>query len=67
MSGLFSKPKVPAAPPPVQQPIVDQVMVDRQMADTVRRRRGRAAADLTGGGAAESTAGSVATKQLLGA
>lgn len=71
MSGLFSKPKTPEAPKPVempQAPVVDQQAVDREAGDALKRRRGRAATMLTntttGAGAVES--GSVATKTLLG-
>lgn len=70
MSGLFSKPKAPPVTPAPVQPIVDQVQVDRNQADLLRRRRGRAATDLTSSAPAATTAtgttGSVAAKTLLG-
>lgn len=70
MGGLFSKPKVQAAPTPVevQAPVVNQEIVDRQAADIMRRRQGTAAT-ITGAGDSGSTAGSVgsvAAKNLLG-
>jgi hypothetical protein len=66
MTALFSKPKLPPVQEAVPTPVVDQTMVDRQMADTLKRRKGRASTDLTSGGAPESTAGAVGSKQLLG-
>jgi hypothetical protein len=51
-------------------PVVDQVQVDRNAADLLRKRRGRAATDLTSAAPAATTAtgttGSVAAKTLLG-
>lgn len=68
MSALFHTPKMPAVQTPPPQPVVDQTMVDRQMADITRRRRGRAATDLTGSAPAggTGTAGAVGTAPLLG-
>ncbi len=70
MSGLFSKPKTPAVTPAPPMPITDQVQVDRNQADLLRKRRGRAATDLTSSAPADATAmgttGSVAAKTLLG-
>jgi hypothetical protein len=70
MSGLFSKPKTPAVTPAPPMPVVDQVQVDRNAADLLRKRRGRAATDLTSAAPAATTAtgttGSVAAKTLLG-
>lgn len=67
MGGLFSTPKVQAAPTPVEvkQPVVQQEIVDRQTADLLRRRRGTAAT-ITGAGSMGTTSGSVAAKTLLG-
>jgi hypothetical protein len=64
MSGLF-KPKMPAMPAPVPAPTVNQEIVDRNAADMMRRRRG-SRATITGAAEMGSTAGSVATKDLLG-
>lgn len=64
MSGLF-KPKMPAAPEPVPAPVVNQEIVDRQAQDILRRRKGTRAT-VTGAGQLGTTAGSVATKELLG-
>lgn len=70
MSGLFSKPKTPVVTPAPPMPVVDQVQVDRNAADLLRKRRGRAATDLTSSApadvAAAGTTGSVAAKTLLG-
>jgi len=71
MSGIFSKPKMPPPPAPIEMPktpVVDQVQVDRDRGDMMRRRRGRAATVLTGGAAGTDAMGqgSVATKNLLG-
>jgi hypothetical protein len=64
MSGLF-KPKIPAPPAPVPTPVVNQEIVNRTAQDVLRRRKG-ARATVTGAGELGSTAGSVATKDLLG-
>ena len=67
MSALFSKPKTPEIQPAAPLPVVDQGLVDRQASDLAKRRRGRAATDLTsaaGGGL--GTTGAVASQQLLG-
>lgn len=71
MAGLFSKPKTPQVTPAAPQPIVDQVQVDRNAADLLRRRRGRAATDLTTSNASQpaaqmGTTGSVSATNLLG-
>lgn len=67
MAALFSKPKTPTVEAPAPVPTVDQSFVDRQAGDLQRRRRGRAATDLTSSSAAPAgTSGAVATKQLLG-
>jgi len=69
MGGLFSKPKVQQAPTPtpveVKMPVVQQEIVDRSAADIMRRRRGTSAT-VTGAADVGSTAGSVASKTLLG-
>lgn len=68
MSGIFSKPKMPPPPAPIEMPktpVVDQVQVDRDRGDMLKRRRGRAATVLTNTGGAVDE-GSVATKNLLG-
>lgn len=67
MGGLFSKPKIQQAPTPVEikAPVVSTEQVDRSAADVMRRRRGTRAT-MTGAGSTGSTAGSVATKSLLG-
>lgn len=65
MGGLFKTPKAPEIKELPPTPTVDQVMVDRNTSDMLRRRKGRAATDLTSGGGA-GTSGSVASKQLLG-
>jgi hypothetical protein len=70
MSGIFSSPKTPPPPKPVEMPstpVVDQLQVDRDQSDMLKRRRGRAATVLSTGGADAGVApGSVATKSLLG-
>jgi hypothetical protein len=70
MSGLFSKPKAPPVTQAPPTPIIDQVQVDRNQADLLRRRRGRAATDLTSSAPAATTAagttGAVASQTLLG-
>ena len=68
MGGIFSKPKMPPPPKPIEMPktpVVDQSIVDREAADLLRRRRGRAATVMTGA-SGEVGSGSVATKSLLG-
>lgn len=67
MSGLFSSPKQQQAPTPVEikAPVVNQQQVDRSATDIMRRRRGTQAT-VTGAGGMGTTAGSVATKSLLG-
>lgn len=67
MSGLFSSPKQQQAPTPVEikAPVVNQQQVERSTTDIMRRRRGTQAT-LTGAGSTGTTAGSVATKSLLG-
>lgn len=66
MGGLFSKPKIQQAPAvtEVKAPVVQQEIVDRTASDILRRRKGQAAT--VTGAAAGTTAGSVATKTLLG-
>lgn len=68
MGGLFSKPKTPTVEAPAPIPTVDQSFVDRQAGDLIRKRRGRAATDLTSAatGNVAGTTGAVATKSLLG-
>lgn len=67
MGGLFSKPKVQKMPEPteVKVPVVNQEIVDRSLSDIMRRRKGASATD-TGAGNLGTTAGSVASQQLLG-
>ena len=71
MTGVFSKPKMPAAAAaaaPVEMPktpVVDQVQVERDRSDMLKRRRGRAATVLTNSGGVVPE-GSVAAKKLLG-
>jgi type IV secretory pathway VirB10-like protein len=71
MGGLFSKPKVQAAPPPpptpveIKAPVVNTEQVDRSAADIMRRRRGTQAT-VTGASNLGTTAGSVAATSLLG-
>ena len=67
MSGIFSKPKMPPPPAPMEMPraaTVDEAQLERERGDIMRRRRGRAATVLTSGSAVG--AGSVAAKSLLG-
>lgn len=66
MGGLFSKPKVQAAPQvtEIKQPVVNEEIVNRNAQDLARRRRGTGAT-LTGAGEG-TTSGSVAAKSLLG-
>jgi len=70
MAALFSKPKAPTVTPAAPQPMVDQVQVDRNQADLLRKRRGRAATDLTSSapttGTPTGTTGSVSATTLLG-
>jgi hypothetical protein len=70
---MGGKPKSQPAPAPVEvpkTPIVDQVIVDREAADTMKRRRGRAATILAGaenmGGGAAVDPSAVSAKKLLG-
>jgi hypothetical protein len=68
MSGIFSKPKMPPPPAPIEMPktpVVDQVQVERDRSDMLKRRRGRAATVLTNSGGVVPE-GSVAAKKLLG-
>ena len=67
MSGLFSSPKVQQAPTvtEVKTPVVNQEVVDRSASDIMRKRQGSAATQ-TGAASIGSTAGSVASKSLLG-
>ena len=67
MSALFSSPKVQQAPAvtEVKQPVVNQEIVDRSTSDALRRRQGTTATQ-TGAAGIGTTAGSVATKTLLG-
>jgi hypothetical protein len=64
MSNLF-KPKIVQPPAPVATPVVNQEIVDRNAADLMRRRRGSRATQ-TGAANLGTTAGSVASKELLG-
>lgn len=68
MGGLFGGgPKAPDPPKPVETPVtqkVDQSLIDREMADKLKKRRGRAATVLAGD--AQPDAASVSAKQLLG-
>lgn len=74
MGGLFggNKQRDPLPPPTVTEiktPVVNQETVDRNTADIMRRRKGSAATVLTegaGGQTMGTTAGSVASKSLLG-
>ena len=69
MSGVFSKPKMPPPPAPMDMPraaTVDKVQLERDRGDIMRRRRGRAATVLTSGSGDSVGAGSVAAKSLLG-
>lgn len=67
MAALFKAPQVQQAPTPIEvkAPVVSQEQVDRSTADIMRRRRGTQAT-VTGAGDMGSTAGSVASKTLLG-
>jgi hypothetical protein len=67
MGGLFSSPDVQKAPEvkEVQVPIVNQEQVDRNTSDIMRRRKGTGAT-ITDAGSIGTTAGSVASKALLG-
>lgn len=67
MGGLFSSPKVQEAPAvtPVAVPVVNQEQVDRNTSDIMRRRKGTGAT-ITDAGSIGTTAGSVASKALLG-
>lgn len=65
MSGLFGR-KAPPPPEPVPAPVVNQEIVDRNAADVLRRRKG-SRATVTGADKLGTTAGSVASKDLLGA
>jgi hypothetical protein len=64
MAGLFS-PSMPAMQPPPPVPQVDQATIDREAMDLARKRRGRAATQITGN-AGPIGADSLAVKQLLG-
>lgn len=74
MGGLFSSKKEAAPLPPptvteIKTPVVNQETVDRNTSDIMRRRKGSAATVLTegtGGQTMGTTAGSVASKSLLG-
>ena len=69
MSGIFSKPKMPPPPAPMETPraaTVDEAQLERERGDIMRRRRGRAATVLTSGSGDSVGAGSVAAKSLLG-
>lgn len=69
MGALFSKPKVPKAPPvvaPPPVPTVDDAAKNTQEADLLRRRRGRAAS-MVNGASGDASTPSVGTKMLLGA
>jgi hypothetical protein len=70
MAALFKAPQVQQAPTPIEvkapvasAPQIEQL--DRTAADIMRRRKGMQAT-VTGAGGLGSTAGSVATKSLLG-
>ena len=67
MGGIFSKPKIQQAPEPVEikVPVVNQEIVDRSAQDIMRRRKGTMAT-MTGAANLGTTAGSVASKTLLG-
>lgn len=73
MSGMFGGDKKESLPPPtvteIKTPVVNQETVDRNTADIMRRRKGSAATVLTEGPSGTTmgtTAGSVASKSLLG-
>jgi hypothetical protein len=67
LKNLFKKPAVQTALQPVEikTPVVNQEQVDRNAADIMRRRKGTQAT-VTGAADLGSTAGSVASKSLLG-
>ncbi len=67
MGGLFKSPKVQQAPTPVEikAPVVSTEQVERTATDIMRRRRGTQAT-VTGASDMGTTAGSVASKSLLG-
>ena len=68
MSGIFSKPKMPPPPAPIEMPktpIIDQARLDQDRGDIMRRRRGRAATVMMGSSGSVGS-GSVAAKSLLG-
>lgn len=67
MGGLFKSPKIQQAPTPVEikAPVVNMEQVDRSAMDIMRRRKG-SQATVTGAGSMGTTAGSVASKSLLG-
>jgi hypothetical protein len=68
MSGVFSKPKMPPPPKPIEMPktpVVDQAALNREQADMLRRRKGRAATIMSDS-SGDVGSGSVATKSLLG-
>lgn len=69
MSALFSTPKAPPPPAPIEMPktpVVDQTIIDREMADVMKRRRGRAASVIAGESGGMIAPGAVGTKSLLG-
>jgi len=72
MSALFHKPKAPTVTPAAPPPVIDQMQVDRNASDLLRKRRGRAATDLTSSASAPAagtpagTTGSVSATTLLG-
>lgn len=69
MSALFSTPKAPPPPAPIEMPktpIVDQTIIDREMADVMKRRRGRAASVIAGESGGMMAPGAVGAKSLLG-
>jgi hypothetical protein len=63
MGGMFSKPKLPKAPP---VPTVDDAAENREAFDKRRRRRGASASLLTGT-LGDTSPVSTASKTLLGA
>ena len=68
MGGVFSRPRIPAPPAPIEMPktpIIDQARLDQDRGDIMRRRRGRAAPVLMGSSGSVGP-GSVAPKSLLG-
>ena len=69
MAALFSPPKAPPPPAPIEMPktpVVDQTIIDREMADVMKRRRGRAASVIAGESGGMMAPGAVGTKSLLG-